>query len=77
MASNFYRSHDAPRYILGHSLELGFICGGMIAVVILMTGYTRINAKRNSLLAHKSQGNYTNEELSELGDRAVTFRYML
>jgi hypothetical protein len=77
MASNFYRSHDAPRYILGHSLELGFICTGMIAVVILMTSYTRINAKRDGLLADESHGNYTNKELSELGDRAVTFRYML
>jgi hypothetical protein len=77
MASNFYRSHDAPRYILGHSLELGFICAGMIAVVILMTSYIRINAKRDRLLAEGSEGSYTNKELSELGDRAITFRYML
>ncbi|KAJ5594770.1 Major facilitator superfamily domain general substrate transporter [Penicillium hispanicum] len=35
MASNFYRAQDAPRYILGHALELAFVVVGMVAVVIL------------------------------------------
>ncbi|KAL4939119.1 major facilitator superfamily domain-containing protein [Aspergillus oleicola] len=33
MASNFYREQDAPRYTLGHALELGF------CVVVFSSGY--------------------------------------
>ena len=75
MASNFYRQADSPRYMLGHGLELGFIGGGLIAALILVRSYAAINKKRDQRLA---EGNieHTTEELSALGDRAVTFRYM-
>lgn len=78
MASNFYRATDGPRYILGHSLELGFIGLGIIAAVILIFGYSRINKARDrKLLASGAEsGGATPEELSFQGDRAVTFRYM-
>lgn len=77
MASNFYRSKDAPRYRLGHALELGFICAGIIATVILVLSYRRINAKRDRQLAAGEHNGYTPEELSALGDRSMTFRYAL
>jgi hypothetical protein len=67
MASNFYRTEDSPRYILGHALELGFIGAGIIALLVLVFNYKRINAKRE----------YTPEELGALGDRAMTYRYFL
>ena len=75
MASNFYREADSPRYILGHGLELGFICGGLIAAVILVCSYAAINKKRDQKLAEGSI-EHTTEKLSAQGDRAVTFRYM-
>lgn len=72
MASNFYRAADKPKYILGHSLEIGFVSVGLIAVAILRMGYARVNKKRDS---EGSEGvNLT--EMSELGDKATTFRYM-
>ena len=77
MASNFYRSEDAPRYILGHALEIGFICVGMIAATILIISYDRINKKRAKQVANGEHNQYTAEELSDLGDRAMTFRYTL
>ncbi|KLJ05763.1 hypothetical protein EMPG_10803 [Blastomyces silverae] len=74
MASNFYRPQDAPTYFLGHGIELGFAVFGLIAVVVLRVAYQRINKKREVLaLEH----NYTPEELSKMGDRAPTFKYML
>lgn len=76
MASNFYREKDSPRYILGHALELGFIGTGIIAALILVFTYTAINKKRERLLRDGRQGS-TNKQLSEKGDKAVTFRYML
>lgn len=76
MASNFYRQVDAPRYILGHGLELGFISMGIVASVILIVSYHTINKKRENKLADGEAAHYTPQELSEMGDRAVTFRYM-
>lgn len=76
MASNFYREPDSPRYILGHSLELGFVCAGIVAAVILNIGYAASNKKRERKLAEASEGGFAARELSELGDKAYTFRYM-
>ncbi|KAF2631609.1 MFS general substrate transporter [Macroventuria anomochaeta] len=77
MASNFYRAEDAPRYILGHALELGFIGAGILALIVLVFNYKRINAKRERQLAEGAHNGYTPEELGELGDRSMTFKYFL
>ena len=77
MASNFYRSKDAPRYVLGHALELAFIVAGIIALLTLVFNYRRINAKRARQMAEGAHSGYTPEEMSALGDRALTFRYFL
>ncbi|RYP36432.1 hypothetical protein DL767_003395 [Monosporascus sp. MG133] len=76
MASNFYRQKDAPRYILGHALELAFIGAGVVAAAILIVAYAAINKKRDRALQEGGQDRYTAEELSAKGDRAVTFRYI-
>jgi alpha-N-acetylglucosamine transferase len=76
MASNFYRQVDSPRYKLGHGLELGFISMGIVASIILILSYNAVNKKRAQRLADGEAAHYTPEELSALGDRAITFRYM-
>lgn len=77
MASNFYRAEDKPRYILGHSLEIAFIGAGIIALLVLVFNYKRINRKRERQMAEGVYNGYTPEEMSALGDRAPTFRYVL
>ncbi|KAI4627897.1 hypothetical protein J4E80_002032 [Alternaria sp. BMP 0032] len=77
MASNFYRAEDAPRYLLGHALELGFIVAGIVALLFLVFNYKRINAKRERQVAEGAHNGYTPEELGALGDRAITFKYFL
>lgn len=74
MASNFYRAKDGPRYILGHGLELGFIGLGIIAALVLIIAYSRINKSRERKLANGEIPSA--EDLSFQGDRAVTFRYV-
>lgn len=76
MASNFYRKNDAPRYLLGHGLELGFITAGIAAALVLVLGYKRINGKRAREMAEGRETRYTAAQLSALGDKAITFRYM-
>ena len=63
--------------VLGHSLELGFIGAGIIALLVLVFNYKRINAKRERQLAAGEHNGYTPEELGELGDRSMTFKYVL
>jgi len=74
MASNFYRTQDAPKYLLGHGLEIMLVTFGLIAVLTLRFNYGRINKRRER--EEKSLA-MTDAELSELGDRAPTFRYQL
>lgn len=76
MAANFYRAADKPRYILGHGLELGFIVGGIIAALILVVSYSVINKKRLRRMEQEGNIGFDSEELSALGDKAYTFRYM-
>ncbi|KAI8303814.1 hypothetical protein K4K59_013117 [Colletotrichum sp. SAR11_240] len=78
MASNFYRQKDAPRYILGHGLELGFISVGIIAALILIFSYIGINKKRDRQMAAGEDSRYTAEELSaqEAEDEAGVVRNM-
>ncbi|KAF7594165.1 hypothetical protein BBP40_010014 [Aspergillus hancockii] len=73
MASNFYRSQDAPKYILGHALELGFCVTGMAAVVMLRLSYQRINRRRD----RRDISAYDAAQMAQLGDRSPLFRYML
>ncbi|KAI0974250.1 major facilitator superfamily domain-containing protein [Xylaria arbuscula] len=75
-ASNFYRQRDSPRYILGHALELAFASVGLIAAIILLVSYMRINRKRARTVREGGHNEFTPEELSAQGDRAVTFRYV-
>ncbi|CAG8902071.1 unnamed protein product [Penicillium egyptiacum] len=73
MASNFYRGQDAPKYILGHALELGFCVAGIIAVVVLRLSYQNINSKRDRI----DLTQYDTMQMVKLGDRSPLFRYML
>ncbi|KAL5478623.1 hypothetical protein ACEPAI_2808 [Sanghuangporus weigelae] len=78
IASNIYRTQDAPRYVIGHGVELLFVGIGFIVTPLLILLYTRINAKREAEL--KRIGGitkFTVEELHELGDRAPDFKYTL
>lgn len=76
MASNFYRAKDSPRYIIGHALEIGFICAGIIATFILVCGYNSINKNREKKMAEGAANHSSTEELSAQGDKAPTWRYM-
>ena len=75
MASNFYRTQDAPKFILGHALCIGFCALGLVSVVILRLNYARINKQRDEDL--NQGGHLSNEEIARMGDRAPTFRYTL
>nr|VWO98162.1 Fructose transporter 1 [Ganoderma boninense] len=79
IASNMFRSQDAPRYITGHGAEMGFIGMGLVLVPIVMFAYTRANMNKDAKMreAEDRGEKYAPEELRKLGDRAPDFRYTL
>ncbi|KAH9914907.1 MFS general substrate transporter [Epithele typhae] len=79
IASNIYRTQDAPRYIIGHGIELMFVGIGFVALPIAVLSYKRINARREAAMREASERGvkHTPEELRRMGDRAPDFRYTL
>jgi len=79
IASNIYLSEDAPRYVLGHALELMFVGIGFIFLPITVLAYKRANALREKQQQEMEEKGmkYSVEELRRLGDRAPDFRYTL
>ena len=77
MASNFYRSTDSPKYLLGHGLELGFVVIGLMAVILLRLNYQRINKKRDRAFSMHEETEMDINKMSDMGDRAPAFRYVL
>ncbi|TVY84627.1 putative transporter [Lachnellula suecica] len=67
MASNFYRDSDKPKFLLGHSLEIGFVSPSR-------TYYSRVNSRR---VTEGNEKGLSLRVLSEMGDKAPTFRYMI
>ncbi|EIN06839.1 MFS general substrate transporter [Punctularia strigosozonata HHB-11173 SS5] len=76
-ASNIYRTKDAPRYIVGHAIELMFVGIGFIALPIVVILYKRINSKRERLMNGDGKPTFSEQELRKMGDRAPDFRYTI
>lgn len=77
ISSNIFRSQDAPRYILGHGIALGFLGMGLITVSGLVLAYTHVNRGRDTAAARPGARTFSEEELRELGDKAPDFRYTI
>ncbi|KAI0752396.1 MFS general substrate transporter [Daedaleopsis nitida] len=87
IASNVYRVQDAPRYVLGHGIEMMFVGIGLVLLPITVFAYSRLNARKAAVwrdataTAHGEKGalqsKYTPEQLRRMGDRAPDFKYML
>ncbi|EIN14719.1 MFS general substrate transporter [Punctularia strigosozonata HHB-11173 SS5] len=75
VASNIYRTQDAPKYVLGHAIELMFVGIGLVVVPVIMLAYMKINQRRARSITNVA--NYSPEQLRALGDRAPSFRYTL
>ncbi|TFK86321.1 MFS general substrate transporter [Polyporus arcularius HHB13444] len=79
ISSNIYRTQDAPRYILGHALEMGFMAIALLLVPLTVFCYMRINTQRETGRGEEIEKDvrWAPEELRRLGDRAPDFRYTL
>ncbi|GAA6019739.1 hypothetical protein JCM10207_009248 [Rhodosporidiobolus poonsookiae] len=78
-SSNVYRTQDKPEYYLGHGVVLGFVAIGFICAPLNAWYLSRENARKERELAlpESERPKYTIQELRDLGDRAVEFRYTI
>ncbi|KAK4056023.1 hypothetical protein OIO90_003018 [Microbotryomycetes sp. JL221] len=83
ISSNIYRKPDAPRYFLGHGVELGVSVLGLCASCLYAFLLNRANkAKlaeqlRQSQLPESERTVYTARELQEMGDKSPEFMYRI
>ncbi|KAH6876325.1 major facilitator superfamily domain-containing protein [Thelonectria olida] len=76
VGSNIYIAEQSPTYPVGFGISLGMLVAfGVIWPVIYYYILKRINAKRAAIPIEQVHTKYTEEELSELGDRSPLFRY--
>lgn len=78
VASNIYRTDDAPRFFPGHGTVMGylaaFLLGGSILQYLLLRAENakRAAGKRDHWIEGKNE-----EEIDKLGDRRPDFMYTL
>jgi hypothetical protein len=59
VSSQIYRSQDSPRFILGHSIDLGFCVLGLISCIILLVALHLENRRRDRLYGPVTTGKVT------------------
>ena len=78
LIANFAYQKGSPRYITGHATSLAFIALSFVSVTATIILYKRANAEKDrklSALAGKHQTSA--EEVYQLGDKTLDYRYML
>ncbi|KAG5361537.1 putative tartrate transporter [Yarrowia sp. C11] len=75
IASNIYRTQDAPQFKLGHGIEVMFICIGFICIFGLNVYYYLVNKKRREMVINGEADGFTPAQLSEMGDKSPYFIY--
>ncbi|KAI0378181.1 major facilitator superfamily domain-containing protein [Hypomontagnella monticulosa] len=78
IGSNIYLASEAPTYPLGFGFSVGAtVLGAMIPATIHWWLMRRDNAKRDQMAIAEVHEQYTQEELSEMGENSPLFRYTL
>lgn len=77
IGSNIYIDSEAPRYPTGYGASFGFAGLGILCCLVLEYCYWRINKKRAAMSEDEIRGKYTDDELNQLGDRSLLFKYSL
>lgn len=77
MGSNIYFKAQAPYYWVGYGVSLGVLCSAIIASVVMLFALKHINKKSQHTTEDEVRAKYTDEQLTELGDKSPLFKYTL
>ncbi|KAI0145656.1 high-affinity nicotinic acid transporter [Hypoxylon sp. NC0597] len=78
VASYVYLNRDAPRYVIGHSILIGFVSMAFILTLFMTIWCRRENARRDTISREAASGEPTLEQKMlehELADGVSWFRY--
>ncbi|KAH7265705.1 major facilitator superfamily domain-containing protein [Fusarium redolens] len=76
VGSNIYIASQSPTYPVGFGISLGMLVAfGIIWPIVYYFILKGINKKRGAIPIEEVQANYSEQELSKMGDRSPLFRY--
>jgi cyanate permease len=77
LGTQLYRSNSGPRYVLGHSFALGYLCLNLVVVTALWFILRKENrVKEDHLVAHpETKGFHDSIEDLKMGDRHPRWRF--
>lgn len=77
IGTQLYRPNTAPRYVLGHSFALGYLCMNIVVVSTLWFILNKENRdKERHLVAHpETRGFHDSDEDLKLGDRHPRWKF--
>ncbi|KAF2869460.1 MFS transporter [Massariosphaeria phaeospora] len=77
IGTQLYRPSTAPRYVLGHSVALGYLVGNLVVVSLLWWLLTKENKQKEEFLAAhpETKGFHDSDEDLAQGDRHPRWRF--
>ncbi|KAI4642449.1 uncharacterized protein J4E79_011511 [Alternaria viburni] len=79
LGTQLYRANSGPRYVLGHSFALGYLCLNLVVVGVLWVLLKRENAEKERVLVERPQtgGFHDSVEDVKMGDRHPRWRFQV
>ncbi|KAI5456668.1 major facilitator superfamily domain-containing protein [Mariannaea sp. PMI_226] len=77
VGSNIFLVKEAPKYWTGYGVCLSIAVCATISTLILKRSYYNHNASRDRMTDEEIREKYTDNQLTQLGDRSPYFRYTL
>jgi MFS family permease len=77
LGTQLYRADTSPRYVLGHSFALGYLCGNLVVVGVLWGVLNSENKEKDRCLVEfpHTPGFQDGDEERKLGDRHPRWRF--
>ena len=72
-----FLTREAPAYPTGYGTSLGVLAAGILIAIGLEAAFWFINRNRSRKTEDEIRSKYTEQELSDLGDRSPLYRYTL
>ena len=76
ISSNIFRAQDAPRYLFGFAIDLGFCCLGFLATLTTFLLMQLANRRKQQMIDSGRAAQFTRQELAEMGDDSPYFKYV-
>lgn len=77
LGSFMFLTKEAPAYPTGYGTSIGVLGAGILIALGLETAYWYLNKQKSMVPEEDVRARYTEQELSDLGDRSPLYKYTL